>query len=781
MQRENYYIILELSVDPPENDREVIEKAIQNKKIEWSRLRNHPTKGLQIQKYINMIPDIQFVMQDDKLRAEEALAAAEFIESGRENKISEIDSHIDILMGKGYISKEDIIRLAEIHGLSQGDINERIASKKNAKYVRVDQFINLRMGKGYISEDEVIKIAKKNGMTPEEIRNRIRCPIVKDDKDIDHLKIQPLDKSIEKAITDNLKVVGKTSLYNFLGLAETCELKQLQEKAGKKKKELATIGKKDAVLTASVTLAGQCQTIFKTNETRIAYDVSLARAKLAALDSDINIAAINKKIRHEYFDALINKAMEYGMDKDEASSYIQTYCQNKKYRIEKKPEKKRFRLMIAAASVLLVLIIVAGFMAFSKIHHRNVIESEYQDLIKKVDAERAPDQKLLLLKKYVTTNANSEYAADARNRISQIELQINSTEFGKILQQADQLVQAQKLDEGFTLLNQALEKTSEPENKKIISQRIKNVSELIEKRDFEELSAVSLKGDADQKIEIYKKYLTTHPNGKNKAEVQALIDKMSDEYFIYVSKTLASYEQSEQWEDCARLCQSYIDIYDNSHSDQLKQLIPKYQENIRNEKIYDALVDKVNRLGTDYKAAIQIFKDYLAAYPKTSITEKINKNIDRLNGLMSVQNSNQAAYNLRLQFAKTKGRFVEKPEGVIVDTKTGLMWCMLDSTIIKPGVCFTYEEGKSYTEVLTTGGFSDWRLPTPQELAEIYKTDPAFPATGKTSYWTSESYSGYSDGWQIQVTTFSSEDSIHWETAKKNALECGVVRPVRNP
>jgi len=318
MPRENYYIILELSVDPPENDLEVIEKAIQKKKVEWSRLRNHPTKGLQVQKFINLIPDIQNVMLDETLRNKEAQAATEVIATGEKNKISEIDGHIDILMGKGYIAKEDIARLAEIHGLSQSEINARITAKKDAKYARVDQLISLRLEKGYITEDEVSKIAKKIAMKPEEIRKRIRCPIVKDDKEIDHLQIRPLDKSIEKAINDNLKIVSKTSLYDFLELYENSDLKALQEKAGKKKKDLASIGKKDAVLTAGVTLAGYCLTIFKNNETRVAYDISRARARLATLNSDINIAAINKKIRHEYFDALIKKAIEYGMDEEEA-------------------------------------------------------------------------------------------------------------------------------------------------------------------------------------------------------------------------------------------------------------------------------------------------------------------------------------------------------------------------------------------------------------------------------------------------------------------------------
>ena len=372
MKRENYYIILDLSVDPPENDRETIEKAIQNKKVEWSRLRNHPTKGLQAQKFINMIPDIQKVMLDDSLRKDEADAALEFLEQGRESKISEIDSHIDILMGKGYIAREDIIRLSEIHGISQAEINERISAKQDAKFSRVDQLIGLRMGKGYILENELVKIAKKHSMDPDELRKRVRCPILKEEKEAENLSIRPLDKSIEKTINDNLKIVTSKSLYDFLGVSENTELKQLQEKAAKKKKSLSAIGKKDAVVTAGLTLAGQCLTIFKTNETRIAYDVSRAKAKLASLDSDIHIAAINNKIRHEYFDALINRAIEFGMDRDEAAAYIQDFCQAKKYRIETKPEKSRRAALLSVAAIIAAVVVGAGLWGASAIHGKKI-------------------------------------------------------------------------------------------------------------------------------------------------------------------------------------------------------------------------------------------------------------------------------------------------------------------------------------------------------------------------------------------------------------------------
>src|SRR6056297_4322796 len=107
MERENFYILLELSIDPPETDPAVIEKQIKKKKAEWSKLRNHPTKGLQAQKNISLIPEMEKVMLDPQLRAEELEAAKGAIQKGKENKYPEIDRHIDILMGKGFIAPEE--------------------------------------------------------------------------------------------------------------------------------------------------------------------------------------------------------------------------------------------------------------------------------------------------------------------------------------------------------------------------------------------------------------------------------------------------------------------------------------------------------------------------------------------------------------------------------------------------------------------------------------------------------------------------------------------------
>ena len=781
MQRENFYILLDLNIDPPENDPNVIEAALLQKKAEWSRLRNHPTKGLQAQKFINMIPDIEQVMRDAVLREQEAIEATAALEKSKESKISEIDSHIDILMGKGFIANEDIARLAEIHGLESSDIQARIAAKKSDQYIRVDQQINLRMGKGYLTEAELSKIARQNSMAPEAIRSRVRCPIVKDEKEVGDLKIRPLDRSIEKAINDNLKVIGKLSLYDFLGVPENADLEILQDKAAKKKKELTTAAKKDAMVTASNTLAGDCLTLFKTNDTRIAYDVSLAMAKLAALDSDINIAAADNKIRHEYVSLLIDKAMKFGMDRQEAADYLRDYCQKKKYRIESKPAKKRMLLITSAAAVLAVAVLVIGAFAFISMHKKHSLTAEYNQMIKAVEAQAEPEKKIQILEKYVKSHAPSELVTEAGKQVSALQQGLSAERFRMFLIEADALVKSGSYRKAIDLYNKRLASATDTTEKKALGELIEKTLVLSEKSDFEKVTAISLTGSPDQKIEIFQQYLADHPEGKNKERVKTLMDEISGEYFIYVTKQLAVFDVSEKWEDGFNLCQKYITTYDNSNSDRLKQLIPEYEEKIRSEKIFRGLVQKSEALGTDYTGALQIFKDFLEAYPNTPVAGKIQQETERLTGLLATQKMDKAAQDIKAELAKTGGRFVTRANGVIVDTSTGLMWTTMDSAVDQTTPCLTYEEGKKYVQDLKTGGFTDWRLPSPTELTGIYASAPAFPSTGEKSYWTSESYTSYSDGWQVMVDTVSTEDSIHWEIVKKDAVECGMVRAVRRP
>lgn len=60
-------------------------------------------------------------------------------------------------------------------------------------------------------------------------------------------------------------------------------------------------------------------------------------------------------------------------------------------------------------------------------------------------------------------------------------------------------------------------------------------------------------------------------------------------------------------------------------------------------------------------------------------------------------------------------RFVQREDGTVLDSVTGLMWAAEDN-----GHDINWYDARDYCNKLTLGGYSDWRLPTQAELAALF-------------------------------------------------------------
>jgi tetratricopeptide (TPR) repeat protein len=349
------------------------------------------------------------------------------------------------------------------------------------------------------------------------------------------------------------------------------------------------------------------------------------------------------------------------------------------------------------------------------------------------------------------------------------------------MEKADQLEAAGDYEKAAGVYQQFIE--SHPGNP-YISQAKKQKSKmasLAEARDYEELKTVMVNGTAGEKIAAAQAYIENHPNGAHRQQIDELIDDMSSEYFIFVKNRLNTCEDQENWGTCIELCENYIELYDNSHTDQLKQLLPEYQKRQRDEQVLATLKDKAAEKGADYQAAKQVFQDYLEAYPDTTVKEDIRRELARLDQRIRQKRIDRAKAQIRADLRQASNRFVEKTEGTVLDKKTGLMWTLVDSSIIRPDQCLSYDMAQEYVNNLSTGGYSDWQMPSPEQLAGIYKNKPFFPTNETKWYWSSENYSSYSEGWHKIVDTVTGENETNWEVIRRDATECGAVRAVRKP
>ena len=133
--------------------------------------------------------------------------------------------------------------------------------------------------------------------------------------------------------------------------------------------------------------------------------------------------------------------------------------------------------------------------------------------------------------------------------------------------------------------------------------------------------------------------------------------------------------------------------------------------------------------------------------------------------MVEVVGSNTKALNYYMRAVRggqsePPDRFVNNNDGTITDTYTGLMWqqATADET-------YTLEQALEYCENLTlpAGGYSDWRLPSKNELHSIVDYNyyapsidlDVFPDTFASSrYWSSTTYaSSFSDAWIVNFTS----------------------------
>lgn len=296
MKRDNFYILLDLNIDPPETNIRVIEEAIRIKTGKWSKMRNHPAKGIKAQSYLDMLPEIRKVMLDDALRKAEADEARQIVSRIEKEKFKKLDVTIKFLSAKKRITQKEFMEL----------------------------------------------VKKFEEISEADIRKRIKVPIVEEEKTQKPKK--ELEKTTSKDILKNLEIIGKTSLYDFLEIPPTSSLKALQDRTKEIHEQIRKISQKTADVTAKGKLIGHCLSIFRSEEMRDAYETSLARANLEKLNELIELAGSGNHIEAAVFDQIVKQAVEMGIDREEAKQYILDLCKKRKLSVAT-PEKMSVEAM----------------------------------------------------------------------------------------------------------------------------------------------------------------------------------------------------------------------------------------------------------------------------------------------------------------------------------------------------------------------------------------------------------------------------------------------------
>jgi len=108
------------------------------------------------------------------------------------------------------------------------------------------------------------------------------------------------------------------------------------------------------------------------------------------------------------------------------------------------------------------------------------------------------------------------------------------------------------------------------------------------------------------------------------------------------------------------------------------------------------------------------------------------------------------------------GQYIDHGDGTVTDTKTGLMWkkCSEGQTgddCSGEAKIYTWHDAMQKFKQVSFAGYSDWRMPTIEELRTIDGKptilNDVFPQTAYNWYWSSSPYAGSSNGaWYIDFS-----------------------------
>ncbi len=439
-------------------------------------------------------------------------------------------------------------------------------------------------------------------------------------------------------------------------------------------------------------------------------------------------------------------------------------------------KNKRFRKI--AVALLVAGAVALGTVVALRFVKTRSIKKEYQSVLAQVENQSEPEQKITLLQHFVNSHQQSEYAKNAQEKIKEVRTLSEKQSFKTVVINADKLLTNNDYEKAMGVFSEYLKKYPQSMHAAAIKKKTAEIVQQIDNRDYHALIKTA-GDDGVERILSYVQYLEKYPNGKHRDDVNKLIADMAAEYYRFFEKQITVCQNQEDWEQCIQLCNTFINIYPgHRRANEINSFIALFQKQLQEEKTLNNLMKKAEGAGSDYKAAKQIYFDYLSSQPDSPLKDKIIIELTRLKEKEEMVRLQSEREKITALLQESKGRFVDKGNGTVTETKTGLMWSMLDSQQ-ELNKCLNYESAAEYVQNLRTGGHKDWRLPTEDELTGIYKTKPFFPTRAAEWYWTSKSYARYSGGWQKMVNIVTTARETEWNKEQTYAEECGAVHAVR--
>lgn len=309
----NYYLLLDLPLDPPVEDNARLEKAIQAKEAEWRCCINHPRRGLMCKSLMEKSLEIRnCILRDDASRSR-IIADARRIVRGRIVPLVEA------------LSKVGVVTEAQLSAVCR-KFQPWFSEKTIRSMVRVPIVRTSVAGFHIPRKTSGLPIKSPDGRFGDPTApSKIAPPVPQGN-------LKPMDRSLMDKIEMRLEVLGKRDVYDFLGCTRITAPSVMCRLANDIIEEARMTARKTAEVAASHDLASLVTFFFKKPLVQQSYDLALKTyAWQEKLVEVFSLRCISKSVDWESYQLSIAECREIGMTDEEAEYFVYDfYCRKRK-------------------------------------------------------------------------------------------------------------------------------------------------------------------------------------------------------------------------------------------------------------------------------------------------------------------------------------------------------------------------------------------------------------------------------------------------------------------
>ncbi|MDO5291380.1 MAG: hypothetical protein Q4F05_01395 [bacterium] len=292
MARENFYIILELPFDPPEEDQAVIDQTIEKKRLEWSKGATDFKKGPVYRGYTSMLPVIREVMSDPEKRKKEYEQAYKLTFDKARHMLAIVEK------------------------------------------------------RGYLYESEINSISKRLKISESIVRCACKVRIVEDNM-AENVRNKPESADKFQVFQVYLDTLNKKDYYDFINYNGTMQARlkdmppfRLVELVRQQKIKYAKNTPEESAIEK---LCAECEKTFASKESKQEYDEYLAWKNTEDVFEQIQIATELTKVLDEgQCSEALKLLKEAVSDEEQCVSMLRTYCRQNGIAMEyREPRRTR--------------------------------------------------------------------------------------------------------------------------------------------------------------------------------------------------------------------------------------------------------------------------------------------------------------------------------------------------------------------------------------------------------------------------------------------------------